>query len=122
MVDVGGSSSLEIPKPQRLPRPAATAGDVSNLSEPELEAWWIELMNYLHQIKDFVLFKTTGAYATWQPALSSEPEERIQAVATADQAGDLMKRRHQLNNILVIIAQLCSPDLYQLIFRQANLN
>ena len=92
--------SIKISKPERLPK--------EGVSETDLQAWWNELLNYLNQDEDFVLFKEGAAYAKW--IAGEENPERIARTAGGDEADQLAKRRRQLNNYLTIIAGCISLD------------
>ena len=101
---------IKISKPERLPK--------ENVSEPDLYAWWNELMNYLNQHDNFKLFKERGMYGQWQPAETNE--DRISALHKDDKDGKLDERQRDLHNFITIIAGCCSRDQYMMVIKQAT--
>ena len=101
---------IKISKPERLPKDEVT--------ETDLLAWWNELLNYLNQDDDFILFKKNGRYSNWLP--SELNEDRIVEAKNPDTNADLPKRVRQLNNYLTIIAGCCNKDQYMHVIKQAT--
>ena len=104
------AGGIKVSKPERLPK--------ENVSEPDLYAWWNELMNYLNQHDNFKLYKEKGMYSQWQPA--ELEEDRIVALHKDDKDGNLDERQRDLNNFITIIAGCCSRDQYMMVIKQAT--